>query len=243
MGAQFASASSQYLSLATSPIGATYPITVACWFKADAAVGATSETIWSINGAADGNKGYRSTSNAISMYDGTNVSSLGTTMTAGAWYFGVWRFISTTNKRMGILNADGSAGHTQITATGVVYSTSISIGAGATPSFTQGWNGTIAEFWYTSTDIQADGAQLQDALLRRLAYGGPFSIPHIFKDVIEYRSMWSSLASDSDRWDEIYSGVGGRRAWVNNGAVRVGPHPPLPYWYEKPKNFVRKAMI
>jgi len=98
-------------------------------------------------------------------------------------------------------------------------------------------NGLIAEYWLTNTDIQPDGAQLDDNLLRQLAYGGPFSVPHIAKDLIEYRSFRKVIESDQDEapGDEVYWGGAGRQVWTNTNGVRRGPHPPLPGYYKRPR--------
>jgi hypothetical protein len=104
--------------------------------------------------------------------------------------------------------------------------------AGASVPF----DGNVAEFWYTNTDIQPDGAQLDGNLLRQLAYGGPFSVPHIAGDILEYRSFRKVIESDQDEavGDEVYWGGAGRQVWTNTNGVTRGPHPPLPGWYRKP---------
>lgn len=110
----------------------------------------------------------------------------------------------------------------------------VTIGAlgGTTPaSF---FDGLIGEYWVTATDIQGDGAQLQDGLLLQLAYGGPLSVPSVARDVIEYRSMIKHPTSDGDEVSENYVGHLGRQVWTNHNGVTTGHHPPLPYWYEKP---------
>lgn len=89
----------------------------------------------------------------------------------------------------------------------------------------------IAEFWCTNTDIQADGGQLDNTFLSQLAFGGPFSVPHVASAVVEYRSF-RVHPSLNDPY-ETYSDYGGQ-TWTNNGAATTGPHPPLPYWYVKP---------
>ena len=94
----------------------------------------------------------------------------------------------------------------------------------------------VGELWYTNTDIQPDGAQLDDNLLRQLAYGGPFSVPCCAKDIIEYRSFRKVIESNQDEavGDEVYWGGAGRQVWTNTNGVTRGPHPPLPGWYRKP---------
>lgn len=235
MSAQFVAASSQYFSLATPPVTAT-PYTIAMWFMADALPG-TSQTLWALNSNTntDNNKGYISAANLVGFYDGANVATA-TTASLGTWYFGLWRGITSSSKRLSVLGADGSVNHASIALSEVLYNATFTLGgADLGAGFVQGLTGKIAEYWITGTDIQADGAQTQDALLWRLAYGGPFSVPHIAKDIIEYRSLRSSLAANNEKGDEVYWGGGGRRAWVNNGTALLGPHPPLPYWFARPR--------
>jgi hypothetical protein len=99
------------------------------------------------------------------------------------------------------------------------------------------FDGQVGEFWYTDTDIQADGAQLQDSTLRQLAYFGPFSIPHIAKDIVEYRSFRSRLDSRQDTPDEVYY-RGTRPVWTNTNGVNLGPHPPAATNYIDPPGSV-----
>ena len=79
--------------------------------------------------------------------------------------------------------------------------------------------------WVTNTDIQADGAQLQNSTLRQLAMNGPYSLPHIAKDIIEYRGFRSRLDSSQDISEEVFY-RGTKPAWSNLGGVKLGPHPP-----------------
>lgn len=117
------------------------------------------------------------------------------------------------------------------------------MGLGTDGGGTQPFTGRLAEFWCTNTDIQADNAQLQDWMARQLAYGGPFSVPHIVKDIVEYRSLRVFPESRGDRGTEVYHGKFGRQTWANTNGVTTGPHPPLPYWYVKPGQTQRQLVI
>lgn len=119
----------------------------------------------------------------------------------------------------------------------------MAIGSQASATPTEFFDGRMAEIWYTNTDIQADGLQLQDALLRQLAYGGPFSVPHIAKDIVEYRSLRVHPDSRGDQPSEVYHGKFGRQIWTNANGVTAGPHPPLPYWYVKPGQTRRPLIV
>lgn len=152
----------------------------------------------------------------------------------GSWSFVVARFIGAASRRIATLNPDGSTTH----AVGAVSRAptgldAISIGSLETSAPGTFYDGLIGEFWYTATDIQPDGLQLDDNFLRQLAYGGPFGT-HIAKDILEYRSFRKYPASDGDDASEVYFGGAGRQLWTNTNGVTTGPHPPLPYWYVKP---------
>lgn len=223
MGAVFVAASSQYLSLATPTLTAK-PFSIGMWVMADSLPG-SSVNLWALNGASDNNKGYISASNVVSYYDGSNVVSTTTTMSVGRWYYALWRIISSTNKRVSVLAADGGISHAQITATGTDYSTTFTLGAGASPTFSQGLTGKIAEYLIADADVQPGGVQTEAPLLYTLAYRGPFAVPHIRRDIVEYRNFRSAVTMPGMR-DEVYQRENSQ-AWVNNGGVTVGAHPVL----------------
>lgn len=102
--------------------------------------------------------------------------------------------------------------------------------------------GQIAEIWYTNTDIQPDGAQLQNSTLRQLAFNGPFSLPHIAKDIVEYRSFRSRLDSRQDTPEEVYH-RGLRQTWTNTNGVTLGPHPPAVENQEGPLGVYTPPMV
>lgn len=236
MGLLLASATSDSPSV-TPLFTIDYPFTVGCWVRPDAATGVTwtftdnvgfggatmagllVNTDWSF--AAAGTGGF------------PGAEALTTTnVTVGVWYFVICRGISSTNRRIAVLNsASGLVEHGQSTvprsisaATILVLNTEVSGG-----SLTE-YDQALAEFWYTATDIQADGAQLLDSTMRQLAYGGPFSVPHIACDVLEYHSLRSSLLDQPVRGETYASGD--PPVWTGAG-IRT-EHPPLPYWYMAP---------
>lgn len=241
MSAQFLAASSQSLSVATPPITA-YPFTVGAWIR-PTTTGAI-RTIWTA--------GLNTTNyyalfqwntnqwNCQSSAAGVDADCLGGTVTANSWQFVIGRWISATNRRLSVINVAGTAAFAQNTTnqTNTISSEFIGVDISGATSF---FSGNIAEFWKTNTDIQADGAQLQDATLRQLAYGGPLSIPHIAADVVEYRSFRKSPTFDE--LPEIYYGAKGIQAWTNTNAVIVGEHPPLPYSFVRPGQNKRILMI
>lgn len=118
----------------------------------------------------------------------------------------------------------------------------MAVGALDGSSPTSFWDGGVSELWYTNTDIQADGLQLINDTVWKLAYGGPFSIPHIGASVIEYRSLRKHPSSDGDDPNEIFSSAG-QQIWSNVGVATIGQHPPLPYWYVRPGQVIRNLVI
>lgn len=247
MAASFVSASSQKLTNSASPITA-FPATLAFWcypattnlqLLAGFFDTATAINYFRIFTGVTGQ--FRIT---ISDTTSGQVGASAGTTTANAWHFLVTRWISATNQRIAVLNADGSTAHGQQTASRTPLSIdTVAIGVSETSSPSNFYDGSIGEFWVTNSDIQEDGAQLQESLLWQLAYGGPFSVPHIAKDIIEYRSLRKYPSSEGDEIGEVYFGAAGRQTWTSTNGVTTGPHPPLPYWYVKPDQTIRNLTV
>ena len=250
MAASFVSASSQIL-FNGSVTTLAMPFTVGCWvYSADAA--GSTQTVWSIADTAVTNHYWRLTRSSaappvfqIGAASGStaNTTSLGTAFAVGTWNFVVVRMISATNRWISAWQSDGLMQHAQGTTsrspTGI---DTISVGARKISSTDTYWGGSIAEFWYTDTDIQADGAQLENALLWRLAFCGPFSVPHVAKALVEYRSFRTGLADTEDLPEEIYY-RGLRPTWTNTNVATLGPHPPLPGRYINAGEVTRPAVV
>jgi hypothetical protein len=139
------------------------------------------------------------------------------------WHFLIQRVMSTTNYRAAILNPLGAIAHAAGTGNATFDFTTLTLGNNSS-SPTSGLTGNIAELFYTDTDIQPDGLQLDETLLRRLAYRGPFSVPSLKKDIIEYRSFFSRTVND--KAGDVYYGKYGKQTWANTNGVTIGPHPP-----------------
>lgn len=116
----------------------------------------------------------------------------------------------------------------------------MTLGCNADFTFTAPYSGDIAEYWMTNTDIQPDAAQLQDATLRQLAYNGPFSVPRVAANLVDYRSLRASLGSNQDVQDGgLFDGPYGRQVWVNTNSAKLGPHPPLAPDYSSSRSVAR----
>ncbi len=90
----------------------------------------------------------------------------------------------------------------------------------------------MAEFWYTDADVQVASGQVGDSLFWQLANYGPFSVPYLFPNIVEYRQ----LKFDAPGPDIAYhrSNKTSPNWAVNNilndaGSVSIGmgPGPPL----------------
>jgi len=232
------------LTNAASPITA-YPFTVGCWVMPTATPGAAAG-VYSVcdTGAAANLWGFATTAANAWRLDSVAGGSAQFTdfgsITLGHWYYTLVRWISATNRRASVLSDDGTISSAQNTVSS--SPTSIArIQLGDFSSAGLNFTGRIGEFWYTNTDIQPDGGALENELLWQLALGGPFSVPHIAKDIIEYHGMRAEVLADNGPDD--YYGAFGRQSWTAAGTVSIGPHPPLPYWYVKPGQNLRLLPI
>lgn len=219
-----------------------YPATFACWFQPHT-LGITACYFTLLNSTSSGMffKGFISATNIISLAanDGLTsaVASTAITVVAGMWYFVVCRCISATNRWIAALGFDGQISHAQNTTSKAPTGMNrLRIGIDDTTSNNL-FDGYVGEFWYTDTDIQPGGAQLNDNTLLQLAYNGPFSMPNIAPDILEYRSLRKAPTSDRDVATEIFSAS--PTTWVSvasgtNPQPDVGVHPPLPGGYIRP---------
>lgn len=228
----------------TSPAVTDYPITVGCWVR-PAAAGNVFRSIWQLSKSADPSDRFAlyqwtgSVWAALVTVASTDTACTGGTVTATSWHYVVARFISATNRRIDVLNANGSTAHAQDT-TSVAPASQAELNIGADTNTQDPFSGLIAELWYANADIQVDGAALSDATLRGLAYGGPFSIPGIAANIMEYRSFRKQ--PNMDELGEVYYG-GKVQTWAPTGTPTIGFHAPLPYWYVKPGQNERVLMI
>lgn len=164
------------------------------------------------------------------------------------WHFVLGRFISSTNCRASVLEYDGTISHAQVTD-GIVPSGINEECLGGLPvggAGDQCLEGCIAEYWITNADIQPGGGQLQETLLRRLAHGGPFSVPHIAKDILEYRSFRGWTSQTRLITGGLADNYWGRapRTWLTDSSFPPGgENPPLPYWYRRPGQRKRALLI
>lgn len=243
MGLQFNAASNQHLELAASPpLITVVPLTIGMWVYPTTT--GTRRDFFGLSN--DGNTSeymgiHQAAANTWAIYAGTSAASTiatGGAVTANQWAFLIARFVASDNRKLDVLESGGAV--TAVTSVVSRVTTGINkmtIGSTETSAgFVNPFTGILAEFWYTNTDIQADGGALDAAMLRQLAYGGPFSVPHVAANVVEYRSFLASGPSNADDPEEIYFGKSRSTGLANSASPPTcGPHPPLPHWYRKPK--------
>lgn len=252
MAALFTAASTQYLVNSAPPV-LDFPFTVGMWVNLTA-IGTVARCLFALSDTATTNN-YLSIQMFANEGLGLAAAAGGTENTtasgislapAGAWCFALARFISSTNRRVAGLKSTGdfaaAAGTTARAPAGMDTAT---IGALSTSGgITLPWGGLIGEFWLANGDIYTDSAaNVDQPFMTQLAYGGPFSVPHMQNDILEYHSFRRDLSSDTFDNEEDFLSIPGTEIFTNTNGVTVGWHPPLPYWYEKPRQYRRVLTI
>lgn len=227
MAIRFQSASSQYLSRAPSITAA--PFTFGAWVRPSAVT--NIDTILGLLGTFNFEFGFYFFPSNRWIVQNASGNVTGGTVTVGAWHYVLLRFRSNTNQRFSALEPTGIITHLQNTNDAALTAfTEMTLGArpaGVLPS-----DCDMAEMFLANADVQAADAATDEVLLRQLAYRGPFSVPHIRKDIIEYRSFRSRVTEP--RFGEVYWGARGPQTWTNTGGVTIGPHVKLPTSYRRP---------
>ena len=255
MGALFNRSTPDYLTNASPPT-LTPPFTVMMWAMQPTLV-ASNMALWSYSDfsktIAAGNW-FRVRATSTTGVIGASTSTAGADVNAatalgpvaGEWFFIVARFISSTNRKTAALYRTGASHGTSTTSSAPAITTPrMTFGTTqCSDGVTGSWTGHIGEFSLVNADVQPGGAQLDDNLLRQLAYGGPYSVPSIADKILIYRGFRSAVTSDQDRLDEHDVGGGlGRQTWAPTGAPRLSEHPSLPYSYELPIDNCRKVIV
>lgn len=250
MSQVFVSASSHRAWIQANTPAFVVPFTVACWVKPTLVSGV--KTMWSWGDTGTATHYWALTQNAGTAFridcraGGTLVSGSTGVPVANRWYFIVVRCISATNRRISVwCNAAGAAHIQEATSRSPAGADFFAVGALSTSTQIQFWDGMMGEFWFTLTDIQPDGLQLQIAMLKQLAYYGPFSVPRIAKDILSYSSWRGGMGVSTDAVDRGYNYTKqiyfNPRVlppvwhWPNNYPDFVGDDPPLNRLYVSPR--------
>jgi hypothetical protein len=239
--------SSQYLQ--ASSVGfTTLPLVVGAWVRLTAVANATRR-LWAISNTAstDSRSLYMTNAEVLGIQTtgtATGSCTTSTAISAGVWNFVVGRFITNTNRRASVLHGNGLVEHavntTNSSQSGLnaEFIGARQISGAAASDF---WNGEVAELFICDADIYDAAADLPDSLVRQLAYGGPFSVPHVAASLFEYRSLRDSLADGCGAQDNyLRQGV---KFWTPTASPLLGVHPPLPHWYERPRAIVRPRIF
>lgn len=252
MSAFFVGANTQYLVNSSPTLASTgYPFTVGMWYNLTA-VGAVTRTLFAFSDTGTTNNYLRIIMNSSeAMQAGARAGSTESQSTAigavvaGTWAFIVVRFLASNNRRIMVLDRAGLVSSTaSVTSRAPTGLDTMTIGALSTSGgITDPWDGAIAEYWLANADIYPDVIDLDQYFFRQLAYGGPFSIPLVAKNIVEWHSFRCGPDTTFDNLDETYFGTYAPPNWVNTNAVSLGPHPPLPYWFQKPTDTSLMAMI
>lgn len=247
MSGLFVGANTVYLRNAAPKI-TDYPFSAGAWVNL-AAVGTVNRNIFSlVDTGTTNNYLHIRMSNAellgvAAQAGGTSATaSVATALTANTWNYVVGRFISSTNRRISVLFSTGAIEHASDNLSRAPTSLdNLQIGHTIGGSqISSGWDGYLAEIWYAAGDVQPNSAANTDAsLLRQLAFYGPFSVPHLAGNIVEYLPFRSSVPT-GDRYSEpgYYFAEMPRPTWTigfGAAAVTLAPHPPYVNKYVLPK--------
>jgi hypothetical protein len=233
MSARFLATSSQRLTNSSPPV-VTMPFTVGFWCQPT--VSSTAQSAWAMCDPA-GTHFYgvtfisSGTQVELQQNSGATTSEViaSFTYTLGQWVYCLLRCIGAADKRLTAMNHTGLVASINSVTSKTPTVTTVDIGALGRSAPIQLWSGYVAEYFITNTDIQPGGGAMQESLLRQLAFGGPFSVPHIAADILDYQAFRSALGSDTAvDTDGFYDAPKGQQIWTNTNTVGLGPHPPLP---------------
>jgi hypothetical protein len=165
---------------------------------------------------------------------GTDATAISTVAVVGVWSFWLSRYISTTERRMHVVSSNLIESSASTVSRAPTSLDALTIGARQNSgAVADPWDGPLAEYWLAQGDVFGAGVVPTIAELVAVAYGGPFAHPAINSRLLEYRSFREGLYS---RGDIV------RHNWSTVNGPLVGPHPPLPYWYERPGQ-VRELLV
>jgi hypothetical protein len=245
MAGKFVLASNQKVTQTPPLLTTQYPFTVGAWFQV--ATVATA-CVWALTATGAVNHfsiyGNLGTQLVWEYWNGSSaVGTFNVSIAQSEWIYFVGRSISATNRRLTVLRQSGAISHNQNT-TSVTISTPgrMCLGMASSSADNDPLEGRIAEFFFADADVQADGGQLDNAMVHQLAFRGPWSVPHLVPNIVEYRSLRRGLDSKSeypgDDWQR-----GGPRPWVATNGPTVVQHPNLYPDYARPPRMAASAMV
>jgi hypothetical protein len=163
------------------------------------------------------------------------------TATANKWTYILCRATSVSNRWISVLNPDGSIASgqstTSITPAGVAWL----LINGYRDNFIGPLNlgdGIYGEPFVAKADVQPDGLTTQAALIRQLAYKGPWSIPSLVPNIVFYDSFRRGY--NPAQGEEVYPQ--GIKYFANTNCLPA-PHPPLAPDYKRPTDNPLELMV
>lgn len=166
-------------------------------------------------------------------YGDTAGLTLGSTWTLNAWNFMLGRFVQAavggpSLAYLSHIDGNGLVTHGTGTTNPTVVNTwtRFRIGNISSAAGTNNWDGFIGEMWYTNTDVYPSSGQPTDAFVQMLAFGGPFSMPHIVPNIKAYYSLRDNLTSTTQS-QEVYYSTGQQTLTFKGTIPTLGPHCPF----------------
>lgn len=241
MAASFVAASSTYLLSSGTPAVTAPPFTVAFWAKPTFSVGGNS-TVYELAGTANDTNRYTFGNDGtpewwIQAHNGVLDELDVTGPVANTWQFYCARVISATNRRLAILNADGTiiSGQTVVNITTPASISREAIGGGASATVGNSpFDGLVGEFWVAGIDIQSDGLAINAEFLRYIAWNGPWAVPSIAANILRYKPFTQTIGTGTDVPNENITYGSPPAVWTNTNGVTLAPHCPLGPVYPKP---------
>lgn len=248
MGALFDAASTQRLLCTDTKLLSTgYPMTMAGWVYPTTT--GTSRTF--LNWADTGTTNHYFTLSQLATNQwacgaaagGAVNNASGGTVTANQWYFVIGRYITSTNRRLSVLSRTGLASASTTTSRAPTSLDRLGIGGPSNALAGIYFTGVMAECWFANADVGVDAASnLTLDFVHQLAHCGPFSVPRIAQNIVEYRSLRKNLVTaDQNMIDDYWSPD--FQTWTAEGGPVLSFHPPLPYRYQNDNDFIRKIPV
>ena len=233
MSSQSAAATLQCLEQSTAAPVTGVPVSMGMWLYPRT----NASTFMSVGGFDDGSGVFvlwPQTDTAIVSiaYGDAGALNLGVGWSLNAWNYLLVRFVAAavggpTSIFATHINGDGLVTHGSGTTNPSVVNawTRFRWGAISSSTGTNNWDGFIAEGWFANIDVYPTGGAATNDFVQMLAFGGPFSMPHIVPNIKAYYSLRDNLTSITQSQEVYYSN--GQQTLTFKGTIpTLGPHVP-----------------
>lgn len=225
-----------WIDLTPSPI-LVPPFSAGMWVRIDDSDEGFFGDIFSISNDANNYWDLYYTDGDIN-WDTTGPSgnfSNGVSIPSNGWFYVVMRARNYASRFLDAIKPDLSTQHSSSASdTGTITDiVRTQIGTWINGSGSQ-LNGCVAYFWMASSDVQADAAAMPDSLLRKMAFGGPFTNAYLAPNLVDYKTFLNGWPASPQK--ETYIGRRGFMDWelsgfqsASQGTVQQfpGPNPPF----------------